>query len=178
MSVEIEYVGSDGKIHKLDELFIQDAVSGKLVTIAYEHLRIHEGNTFTVLEVTDLGQAGVRNLYIVTPDTNKWAHLVWEIEHEKETSIQFYMDSTYSNIGTEITPFNRNGNSPNIATTKVYHTPTITDVGTLIGIIQQGDGKKAGGSDRQSNEFILKRNTVYLVKITNLASVGGDCLVS
>lgn len=154
----------------VDELLVQDPMSGKLVTIEYEHFQIHEGFMFTVLEVTDLTNGAVRDLLVVSPNTTTWAHLVWEIEHELETSIQFYYDTTYSAIGTEVGSYNRNGNSPNVATTLVYHTPTITDVGTLIATIQQGDGKKAGGADRLSNEFVLKQNTVYLVRITNLTA--------
>ena len=170
MATPIVYEDKDGNEHPFSELLVQDVLSGKLVTIEYEHAQIHEGWMFTVLEITDLTNGAVRDLVVVAPDTTRWTHLVWEIEHELETSIQFYKDTTYSDAGTTITSFNRNGNSANIATTLVYHTPTITDVGTLVGTIQQGDGKKAGGSDRLSNEFILKRNTSYLVRITNLTA--------
>ncbi len=145
-----------------------DVATGVFVTIEYEHYQIHEGNTFTVLEVTDLGNGAERDILIVSPKTTEWAHLVWEIEHELETLIQFYRDTTYTAAGTGIVAFNRDGNSTHTATTLVYHTPTITNVGTLVGTIQQGDGKKAGGSDRLSNEFILKQNTAYLIRITNL----------
>ena len=155
-------VDSDGNIILIDEN------TRVLATIEYEHHQIHAGNTFTILEVTDLGNMAVRDILVVTPDTTRWAHLVWEIEHELETSIQFYKDTTYTDNGTPISSFNRDGNSTNIATTLVYHTPTIANVGTLVGIIQQGDGKKAGGSDRIANEFILKQNTAYLIRISNL----------
>ncbi len=170
MGLNIKYEDKDGNERTLDVLLVSDITSGKLVTIEYEHTQIHEGKTFTVTEVTDLTNAAVRDILVVSPDTLEWAHMVWEIEHELETKIQFYTGTTYSNIGTTIPSFNRNGNSGNIATTKVYHTPTITAVGTLIATIQQGDGKKAGGSDRLANEFILKRNTAYLVRITNLTA--------
>ena len=147
-----------------------DGATTTIVTIEYEHCQIHEGNTFTVLEVTDLGNGAVRDILVVSPDTTEWAHLVWEIEHELETLIQFYQGTTYSNNGTAISSFNRNGNSTHIATTLVYHTPTITDVGSLVGTIQQGNGKKAGGSDRLANEFVLKQNCAYLIRITNLTA--------
>ena len=157
-------VDSDGNIITIDR------ATRAVATIEWEHYQIHAGNTFTVLEVTDLGNGAVRDILGVTPDTTEWAHLVWEIEHELETSIQFYQDTTYSDNGTAISSINRNGNSTNIATTLVYHSPTITNVGTLIGTIQQGSGKKAGGSDRLANEFILKQNTAYLIRITNLTA--------
>ena len=166
---ELMVVDSDGDIITIDEN------TGAIATIEWEHHQLHEGNTFTILEVTDLGNGAVRDILVVSPDTTEWAHLVWEIEHELETSIQFYRDTTYTDNGTEITSFNRNGNSTNTATTLVYHTPTITNVGTLVGTIQQGNGKKAGGSDRTSNEFILKQNTAYLIRINNL-TVNNDII--
>ncbi len=145
-----------------------DSATRAIVTVAFEHHQIHDGLTFTVMEVTDLGNGAVRDILVVSPNTTTWAHLVWEIEHELETSIQFYRDTTYTFNGTAIGSFNRHGNSLNVATTLVYHTPTITNVGTLVAMIQQGDGKKAGGSDRLANEFILKQDTAYLIRITNL----------
>ncbi len=147
-----------------------DEISRAIVSIDFEHHKIHEGNHFTILDIDDLGNAEVHDMLVVTPDTTEWAHMVWEIEHELETLIQFYMGTTYSDIGIIESSFNRNGNSINTATTLVYHDATITGVGTLVGAIQQGAGKKAGGSDRQSNEFILKQNTVYLIRITNLSA--------
>lgn len=155
-------VDSDGDIITID------SATGAIATIVNEHHEIHEGDFFTILDVADLGNGAVRNILIVTPDTTAWAHLVWEIEHELETLIQFYQNTLYSDNGTIITSFNRNGNSSNVATTLVFHTPTITDNGTLMGNIQQGDGKKAGGADRKANEFILRQNCAYLIKITNL----------
>lgn len=159
---EVIVVDGNGDLITIDE------VTGALATIEYEHYEIHYGHTFTILEVTDLGNMAVRDILVVSPDTTEWAHLVWEIEHELETSIQFYQGTTYTDNGVAIISFNRDGNSTNDATTLVYHTPTITNVGTLVGTIQQGDGKKAGGSDREANEFILKQNTAYLIRITNL----------
>ena len=155
-------VDSDGDIITIDD------DTRVIVTIEYEHYQIHAGNTFTVLEVIDLGNGAVHDNLIVTPNTTRWAHLVWEIEHELETQILFYRGTTYSDNGTEISSFNRDGNSTVNATTLVYHNPTVTDVGILIATIQQGDGKKAGGADREANEFILKQNTAYLIRITNL----------
>ena len=152
------------------DLVTIDEYTGSLTTIGWEHHKIHEGDTFTILEVTDLPNAAVRDILVITPDTTKWAHLVWELEHELETLIQFYLGTTVTDNGTLVPSFNRNGNSANVSTTLVYHTPTITNVGMLIGTVQQGSGRKAGGSDRESNEFILKQNTMYLIRITNLTA--------
>ena len=168
-SLDVVVVDEDGDPISIDEN------TRAIATIEWEHYQVHAGNTFTVLEVTDLGNMAVRDILVVSPDTTKWAHVVWEIEHELETLIQFYRDTIYTDNGTPITAFNRDGNSSNTATTLVYHTPTITNVGTLVGTIQQGNGKKAGGSDRLANEFILKQNCAYLIRISNL-TVNNDLI--
>lgn len=163
----------DSKVKIVDDdlnIITIDEVTRSLTTIEWEHYQIHKGATFTILEVTDLGNGAVRDILVVTPNTTRWAHLVWEIEHELETKIEFYRNTLYSDNGTAIPSFNRQGNSLNVATTLVYHTPTVTNAGTLVGMIQQGNGKKAGGSDRLANEFILKQNYAYLIRITNLTA--------
>ena len=146
----------------------EDTNTRATIAIEYEHSRIHEGFYFTVLDTLDVPNGDNRTFLLVTPDTTRWAHLVWEIEHELETSIEFFRGTTVSDTGTLIPAFNRNGNSTNNATTLVFHTPTVDTLGMLVGTIQQGDGKKAGGSDRVSNEFILRQNTIYLIRITNM----------
>ena len=158
---EVQMVDTSGEIIGID------SATGVISTIESDHHKIHDGSMFTVIETVDLGNGETRDILMVSPDTTKWAHLVWEIEHELETSVSFYKDTTYSDNGTPITSFNRNGNSTANATTLIYHTANITNVGTLVANIQQGSGKKAGGADRQSNEFILKQNCAYLVRITN-----------
>ena len=168
MAIGIKYyLDGDGKRRRLSSLLPTDKATGALKTIEYEHHEIHDGSMFTVLEVTDLGNGATRDVLIVTPNSAKWAHLVWELEHELEATIQFYKGTVYSDPGTPIPTFNRNGNSGKEATTLTYHTPTIDDVGTLIGTITQGSGKKAGGNDRESNEYILKQDCAYLIRITN-----------
>jgi len=160
-SVNSVLVNADG------DTITVDSNTRTLVNIDYEHHMVHQGKMFTVIEVTDLGNGAVRDILIVTPDTTEWAHMVWEVEHELETMVQFYCGATYSDNGTAISSFNRNSNSNNTATTLIYHTPTITDVGELIATIQQGDGKKAGGGDRVSNEYVLRQNCAFLIRITN-----------
>ena len=167
----IVLIGLSGMSCTAEDLgYTTDVITGSITSLENTHHEIHEGNMFTVLNVTDLGNGAVLDILIVTPDTEKWAHMVWEIEHELEALIQFYQSTTYSDIGTPLPSLNRNGNSSNISTTLAYHTPTITNVGILIGTIQQGSDKKAGGSDREIYEFILQQNCVYLLRITNLTA--------
>ncbi len=147
-----------------------DSVTNALIIIDYEHHEIHAGSSFTVIESTELGNGATFDVLIQTPDTTKWAHLVWEIEHELETQFQFYSDTVYTDNGTAINAFNRDANSSKVSTTLVYHTPTIGGVGNLTATIVSGSGKKSGGGDRLANEFILKQDCAYLIRITNLTA--------
>lgn len=135
--------------------------------IEYEHAEIHSGDSYHTFSVVDLGNGANRTLLFVTPDTTKWAHLLWEIDHELEASIDFYEDSTYSNNGTAITVYNRDRNSDNTNGMLVYHTPTQTAFGTMIEMSHQGSGKKAGGDVRSINEWVLAQDTAYLLVVKN-----------
>jgi hypothetical protein len=91
--------------------------------------------------------------------------MVFGVNHEAEAQVTFLEDVTISSAsGVAITPYNRNRNSLNAASLTVYSSATITG-GTQIGIHWQGAGKKAGGGVRETDEFILKRNTDYSLKL-------------
>jgi hypothetical protein len=50
----------------------------------------------------------------------------------------------------------------------VFHTPTVGATGTTV--IREwhiGSGRSVGGGDRATQEFILKQNTKYLIRINN-----------
>ena len=61
-----------------------------------------------------------------------------------------------------VTIKNGNGND----TTAIYNAPTISAPGTLLTRRYVGSGKSSGGGTRDNNEFILKQNTAYLLRIT------------
>lgn len=82
----------------------------------------------------------------------------------------FYEDAVVSANGTALLEVNRNRNSPNVATLEAYHSPTVTDVGTLLSgtIIPGGEGKKDSvGSGGGQADVILKKGATYLLRITN-----------
>ena len=136
-------------------------------TVTYAHHEIHEGDMYTTCNVTDLANGATVNILIRTPNTLKWSHLLWDLDHELEATVTFYEAATVTANGTELMARNRDRNSSNTAGTKIYVGPTVTAVGTQLCRVQQGAGNKAGGSDRAENEWVLKQNTVYLLRITN-----------
>ncbi len=144
-----------------------DTATNAVVTADVSRNMLNNGYMFTVMESTDLSNSAIRNILVVTPDTDTWAHLFWTVAHELEAKVEFYADTAYSANGTEISSFNRDGNVSANATTLVFHTPTITDAGTLVATAHQGGGQKAGGGDHEASEFILKQGSAYLLRITN-----------
>ncbi len=149
---------------------ILDPVSHTIKAIDFEHSQIHEGHSFFVHNVVDLGNGANSTLLIVTPNTTTWAHIVREIDIELESSFNLYEDSIVSANGTPLTAVNRDRNSANTAEVLFFSSPTVTDFGTLISQSQLGSGKKAGGGGRDTSEIILKQNTKYLFVITNLTT--------
>ena len=144
-----------------------DTRSSNLGTIDVEHKRIHNGESYYHRDFVDLASSASRQFILTTPDTAMRVHIVFEFEFESETSVVVTEGVSTSGDGTAITELNRDRNSANTATLILTHTPTSPTGGTVIGQSQKGDGKKAGGLTRGSDELILKQNTKYLVDITN-----------
>lgn len=135
-------------------------------TIDYPHHEIHEGDSFFVAEVTDLGNGASRTLVIITPNTTKWSHFELGVNSEAEVSVTLTESVTVSG-GTAITPVNRNRNSANTAGMIVKHTPDSASGGTDLITQQFGSGRGIGGESRDIAEIILKQNTTYTVVCTN-----------
>jgi hypothetical protein len=144
-----------------------DTATHTLQTIEYEHHEIHLGSSFTCSYTADIGNGANMDIEIVTPDTTEWAHFLYELEVEAESHLTIYEASTLTE-GTALVVHNRDRNSATANTTLVYHTPTgITTGTTKIREAHIGSGKTIGGGNRGTQEFILKRNTKYLIRITN-----------
>lgn len=80
-----------------------------------------------------------------------------------------------STEGTGITEFNRNRNSATEATCVVVHTPTVSNTGTLLRTKHFGTGKTAGVETHENDEWVLKQNTKYLIRLTNATTSANYC---
>lgn len=148
-----------------------DHATSVLATVDHEHQKIHEGAAFTASFKADVAGGGVMDILIVTPNTTKYAHFTYEIECELETDILFYEAPTATAAANPIVAYNRDRNSATAATVVITHTPTsITEGTTIIRSSHVGSGKSYGGGERATHEFILKKNTKYLLRLTNAVS--------
>lgn len=152
-----------------------DEITGALITTTHPHNEIHKGEMFVYCEVTDLAQDAQRDVLISTGD--RYVHIVNTTVTEAEAEYPFFEGVTASNNGTGVTAYNRNRNSLTTPTNSLFHTPTISNTGTTLCMKHWGSGKGSGGDDRGVNEWVLKPNTKYLIRITNFSQTANHTTI-
>lgn len=145
------------------------------VEIDFIHHVIHEGLRYTVHDLATVSAATPKIYLIITPNTSTRVHIVFEVEGGAAgVKVELYEGTTTSDNGTAITPINNNRNSSNVTTLSVYKGPTVTLDGTQLTVEQSGSasvGGKVSGHAEFEEEFVLKQNTNYQLKITTLADL-------
>ena len=135
------------------------------------HHHLHEGETHQyTYPPTAIAQNGILNFRLVVGNldslTNRTPNFTLEIDTTGAAWMTLYETPTTSANGTLATAYNKNRNFtatvPNMA---VYTAPTVTAVGTLLSAWMIGSGQKAGGVGRESLEWVLAANTIYLVRV-------------
>jgi len=152
---------------------------GAVLTIPIEHHEIHCGDSYECSYITNLGNGGVLDVLIVVPneglseahpgdaqDTKQY-HFKGTVATESEATVEFFEAVEVSANGTALNVFCRNRNFTIGDTLDIYHTPTVTSTGTRLVVAKTGSGRGIGGTLGRSDEFILKDNTLYLLRITN-----------
>lgn len=164
--------------------FLGDNIfQGSLITITPEHHEIHCGDSYEMTHSIDLTNGQIYNILIIVPNatgsgqTQKLWHFKGEIDTEAEALIEFFEAPTYSAAGTGLTSVNRNRQLAATYTDYlgITYTPTLTGDGTRIFVKRIGSGKVSGGSASRSDEFVLKNNTAYLLRVTNATTGANWC---
>lgn len=166
------------------------------IWLDHAHHEIHTGNHW-VFAINDaaLANGATLNLLFITSDettsdTPSPNHMYVFAEADGACTVAFYEDTVTSNNGTAQTAKNRNrlyNETTRPSKITPHTTPTITDTGVELGLRYIGATSGAGGSatssagdSRDVNEFVLKYNTKYLLRITNTSGsarrviIGGD----
>lgn len=153
----------------------KDTATGSSTTIDYSHHEVHEGDHYCITGSTSVTNGQVVEFIIKTPDTTKWAHMVWD--YSGNTSVFTHVAYEGVTISTEnataITPLNNNRNSSNTSGLQVWvstgtgvTSSTILDGPFTIG--SSGNPQsRVGGSQSHEQERILKQNTWYVWRFTN-----------
>ena len=159
--------------HSVESQMMSDNYfAGSPVVIDSAHHEIHCGDMVSLNHTVDLGNAGTRDILVIIPDPAiavKRYHFQIEIDAESEADYKLYEGATVSANGTALNARNRNRMDPAVAENEVlyFHTPAVTGTGTLLADLHWGSGKGVGGSQRSSDEWVLKNNTKYLIRIKN-----------
>lgn len=165
-----------------DEIAAVDHQHAAIPTISSIHRTIHEGRLFEVSHIFAAVADAASAEILITTGT-KAVHLRSRADTEGKSYGYLFEDAVASVAGTGLTNVNRDRNSANTAETVVTHTPTLTSDGTQLTetLIPGGGavgGNVIGGSLNSFEEFELKPNSVYLIRLTNESGAAADMAAS
>ncbi|MCK4258745.1 MAG: hypothetical protein KAX49_07190 [Halanaerobiales bacterium] len=148
-----------------------DDTSGAMEIVEYEHHEIHEGNHFFICDYDDtLGIGDTIEFVITTPNTLKWAHMLFDFSSILGAELEVYEGSSDVVGGTSTTPTNNNRNSGTTSDLTLLKDPTSITDGTRIAGYLAGANRTAGFNSR-NREIILKQDTIYLFRFTSDANL-------
>lgn len=146
--------------------------------VRISHHRIHEGNFFSTHTVsTGLLVANPKRFLfnsgptLPIPEEQAEIHIIFVISANPGVEIGFFEDAVVTNNGATIPIINQNRNSTTSPVGSVFENPMVISDGTLIFSQIIGSttiGGTGGLLSRDEQEFILKVNTLYILKITPL----------
>jgi hypothetical protein len=155
-----------------------DILTHVLKVISYVHSEIHGGSAYRAFQSvgTDAFDIATPLTYwFTTPNTTKWAHLVWRAACTSEALLEIFQDNGTAahfdiSAGDAVVPKNRNHNSANTSdmTFKSGVTVTKAEANVLIYSEYIGSRKSEGDDSGGRLEDILKQNTEYLFLFTSV----------
>ena len=152
--------------------------------IDYAHHEIHAGSHYTFSTgIADLDDGNSKNYILTVPNTEKWPHILYQVDGALFTKVEMFENTTHS-TGVAFDTFNNDRNSLNAAGLIISNSSGDGSDGSLIystsfGISTGPGGKIAGGSNvRGDAEWILKQDTKYLYKITSLTDNNNISLIT
>jgi len=154
-----------------DTSFTYDTESGALATIDVGHYVLHQGQVFIASYKTPDGAplADDAALDFGIEIGTRHTHIVGIAACGGEAELLFY-EGTEFTPGVMLAVFNRNRASDKTTDVRVWHTPAVTDVGTLLEqqFMPGGTGPRAiGGQGSQERGWALRPNENYLFRLIN-----------
>lgn len=155
---------------------IIDLESGAQTEVDYYHHQIHAGNYFRVFDDPQtILSAGVLNYMFETGAADIHIQPFTIVSSADKVTIEFFESPTTTANGTALTPHNHNREYDGVTGFSFYRSPTVTADGTRfsMGYIPGATGTggtRSGAAYSGSQEWVLKKNTKYLMKITNGSS--------
>jgi hypothetical protein len=145
-----------------------------LIVVDVNHQRNHDGRAFFAYKLYPVSSKLAANAsvdIVMASPSGITPHL--SVEAFCQGDAEFYMyEGTSTTGGTSFTPVSRNRNYSvsNPSQVAMVINPTVTSLGTELDaqIVPGGVGKKAGGGDSGTLEYVLKPLTNYLFRLTNV----------
>lgn len=153
-------------------IYNYDPHTGGMVVQDSVHQQIHRGILFST-DIVDLTLGSSSTLEVLIT-ANCGAHMRITAAVGSDATIEFFENPTVTAAGTPTDIYNRNRFSTKTPGCVVTSGPTVTVDGTQLEnmFVPGGTGPLAsGGAGDFWNEWILKTNNTYLVRLTNI-SVG------
>lgn len=142
--------------------------NGQIVARDSDSAFIEEGIYFRTGFQKDVANAGTAILAFTVPDSTTRIHFYPTVDGESEFNVIFYENLTSITGGSSVTVLNVDRESTNISIVTLVSDPTINTTGaTLLGNVVFGSGKSSGGAAGPENKWVLKRNTLYAIVVTN-----------
>ena len=143
-----------------------------LITVDVNHQRNHDGRAYQAWVLYPYASplaAGASCNIVFAAGPGVRMHLMIDALLMGDAELYFYEGAT-STGGTAFTPVIRNRNYTTASQVAMVVNPTVNTTGDLIDaqFLPGGVGKKSGGGDAQSLEFVLKPLTNYLIRMTNV----------
>ena len=153
-----------------------ETTTGALRSIDNDHAYIHEGKLFSATHKVTLTAGSSIYISFTTPNTDKVVHYrpaSLTTSADNVTTL-FFEGGTFTG-GSTLATVNRNRKSLTTAEVLINTGVTSTLDGTLLYTSFLGGGvgvgqSRGGGELAENQEWVLKKNTVYLIKLTNGSS--------
>lgn len=159
--------------------FVQDFLKdiGGLVTVPNDTRLIHEGKGFSHHNRHSVANNATLDHLIVTPGNVDIHMRQWSFSPSAGPfTIDVYENTVVSANGTQEPIGNLNRQSTRVSSFQLYINPTVTNVGDNL-LSDYAPGTNKIGEDASGTlEWVLKRNTNYLFRITNVAAGATTCV--
>lgn len=154
---------------KVDSQITSSPNSG-IIIIDFPHYQIHAGRSFIFSDNYALGLNAEKFYSFTTPNTTRYAHVIWTLFTKGETLFRVHEAVTCTE-GTTTTALNANRNSATTSVMVIKNVSAVSNYGTTIVTNQFGAVSSNGnGGISNRDELIFKANTKYLFYIKSLAS--------
>ena len=154
--------------------FVVAGADAPLIMVDVNHQRNHDGRAFFAYKLypvaSKLAASASIDIVMASP-AGYFPHI--SVEAFCQGDAEFYIyEGTSTTGGTSFTPINRNRNYSvsNPSQVAMVINPTVSSLGTELDgqLVPGGVGKKSGGGDSGSLEYVLKPLTNYLFRLTNV----------